>query len=378
MSSITAQRKLILAALATVLVAALPGTTEARTKAQMQVGFYDDPSFRWSPDASANLDSAQAAGGTIVHTLANWSQIAPTKPANALDGDDPAYKLSDLDKLVADATNKGLQLLVTITGTPKWANGGRTQNYPPKSLARLTQFAHMLAARYDGTSPDRGAVLRWSIWNEPNLGRFLAPQFRGKKIVSGATYAKLYLAGYRGIKAGNPGAQVAAGETSNRGRSHPTGSVGNDTVAPATFAQLVAKANPHLTFAAWATHPYPTVYALGPGQRVAYPNVALSTMSRFGADLRKWFHRRVPIWITEYGEQTKPEDAFGGISYAKQAADLRKALQLAHQNQYVEMFVWFIFRDSTRATWSSGVEKRSGAKKPSYNAFSSEVARLGS
>jgi hypothetical protein len=377
MPSITAPRKLILVALATLLVAALPGTSEARTKAQMQVGFYDDPSFRWSPDASANLDSAQTAGATIGHPLANWSQIAPTTPADALDGNDPAYKLSDLDKLVADATNRGLQLLVTITGTPKWANGGRTQNYPPKSLATLTQFAHMLAARYDGTSADQGLVTRWSIWNEPNLGRFLAPQFRGKTIVSGATYAKLFLAGYRGIKAGNPTAQVAAGETSNRGRNHPTGSVGNDTVAPATFAQLVAKASPHLTFAAWATHPYPTVYALGPGQRVAYPNVALSTMSRFGADLKKWFHRRVPIWITEYGEQTKPENTFGGISYAKQAADLRKALQLAHQNPYVQMFVWFIFRDSTGATWSSGVEKRNGAKKPSYNVFSNEVAKLG-
>ena len=176
---------------------------------------------------------------------------------------------------------------------------------------------------------------------------------------------------------GNPSAQVAAGETSNRGRNRPTGKVGNDSVAPATFAQLVAKASPHLQFAAWATHPYPTVYALGPGQKVAYPNVALSTMTRFGADLQKWFHRRVPIWVTEYGEQTKPEDTFGGISYTKQAADLRKALQLAHQNPYVQMFIWFIFRDSTATTWASGVEKRTGAKKPSYNAFSSEVAKLG-
>ena len=377
MSSITSQRNLILLALAALLVAALPGTTAARTKAQMQVGFYDDPSFRWSPDATQNLDSAQAAGATIVHTLANWAQIAPTKPASPLDGDDPAYNLSDLDKFVAGATDHGMQILVTITGTPKWANSGRTQNYPPTNLRTLTQFAHMLAARYDGTNAERGVVTRWSIWNEPNLGRFLAPQYRGKKIVSGATYAKLFLAGYKGIKSGNSSAQVAAGETSNRGRNHPTGKVGYDTVAPATFAQLVAKANPHLSFAAWATHPYPTVYALGPGQRVAYPNVALSTMSRFGADLRKWFHRRVPIWITEYGEQTKPEDTFGGITYAKQAADLRKALQLAHKDPYVQMFIWFIFRDSTGATWASGVEKRTGAKKPSYNAFSSEVLKLG-
>ena len=40
---------------------------------------------------------------------------------------------------------------------------------------------------------------------------------------------------------------------------------------------------------------------------------------------RLWFHRRVPIWITEYGEQTKPEYALG-VTYAKQAADAKTAL----------------------------------------------------
>ena len=345
----------------------------AHAMARMPVGFYDDPSFRWSPEATANFASAQRAGATIVHTLADWSQIAPTKPAQPLNGSDPAYRLGDLDQFVADAESHGLQVLVTITGTPRWANGGKTPNYPPKNMTTLTQFAHMLAARYNGAHDGSGAVTRWSIWNEPNLGRFLAPQYRGKKIVSPATYAKLYLAAYKGIKAGNPIAQVAAGETSNRGRSRPTGVVGQDTVAPALFAQLVAKANPHLPFVAWATHPYPSVYALGPGQKVAWPNLALSTMTRFGASLKQWFHRSVPIWISEYGEQTRPEYPSGGVSYAKQAADLQKAIQLAQQSPYVQMFIWFIFRDSTSATWASGVEKRSGAKKPSYAAFARQA-----
>ena len=44
--------------------------------------------------------------------------------------------------------------------------------------------------------------------------------------------------------------------------------------------------------------------------------------------LKKWFHRRVPIWVTEYGEQTRPEYA-GGVSYAQQAADAKLALQMA-------------------------------------------------
>jgi hypothetical protein len=368
--------RLTIAGLAVAVIAAIAlPVAAAHAATRMPVGFYDDPSFRWSPAATQNFVSAQKAGATVVHTLADWSQLAPRKPKQPLNGNDPAYRLADLDQFVQNAAAHGMQVLVTITGTPRWANGGRTPNYPPKSMTALTQFAHMLAARYNGKN-GFGTVTRWSIWNEPNLGRFLAPQYRGKTIVSSATYARLYLAGYRGIKAGNRFAQVAAGETSNRGRDKPTGSVGNDTVAPALFAQLVAKANPHLQFSAWATHPYPSEYRLGPAQKVAYPNVALSTMSRFGADLRKWFHRAVPIWITEYGEQTRPENKAIGITYARQAADIKKAMRLAQANPYVQMFIWFIFRDSTSATWASGIEKRSGAKKPGYAAFSSTARAI--
>ena len=185
---------------------------------------------------------------------------------------------------------------------------------------------------------------------------------------------KLYLAAYKGIKAGNPKALVAAGETSNRGHNVPT--PGTDSLAPATFARLVSVAAPKLPFDAWATHPYPSVYALGPAQKVAYPNVSLSTMGKFGVSLQQWFHRHVPIWVTEYGEQTKPEYPYGGVSYAKQAADAKLALQIAAADPAIEMFIWFIFRDSTSKTWFSGLEKRSGAPKSAYAAFAAQAKQI--
>lgn len=146
-------------------------------------------------------------------------------------------------------------------------------------------------------------------------------------------------------------------------------------MAPATFAQLLARVAPKLPFAAWATHPYPSDFALGPDQRVAYPNVSFSTLSRFGASLASWFHRPVPIWVTEYGEQTTPQFA-GGVSDARQATDVRRVLKLAAANRYVQMFVWFILRDSGPGTWSSGLETASGAKKPAYAAFAAAAASL--
>ena len=73
---------------------------------------------------------------------------------------------------------------------------------------------------------------------------------------------------------------------------------------------------------------------------------------------------------------TKPEYRLG-VSYAQQAADARKALELAEASPYVQMFVWLIFRDSTRprpgsAAWS----RSSGKKKPAYAAFASTAAGI--
>src|SRR4029079_1331086 len=82
----------------------------------------------------------------------------------------------------------------------------------------------------------------------------------------------------------------------------------------------------------------------------------------------KWFHRRVPIWVTEYAEQTKPEYS-GGVSYAQQAADAKTALEMAAKSPYVEMFVWFIVKDSTDKTWNSGLVRSNSVKKPAYATF---------
>ena len=200
------QRGIRLALIALVALLAVPAAT-VRAATQMPVGFFDDPSFRWSPDRAANLAAAAAAGATVIHTTADWAKIAPTKPASAGDPNDPAYKLGDLDELVADAGRYGLRVMINITGSPKWANGGLSENHMPKNLSDLTTFAQLLAVRYDGENPGQGSVDLWSVWNEPNLQQFLTPQYVGKKIVSPANYAKLYKAAYAGIKARQPGGE---------------------------------------------------------------------------------------------------------------------------------------------------------------------------
>jgi len=374
------------ALVALVVLVAIPAGA-ARAATRMPIGFFDDPSFRWSDVRQQNLQDASSAGATVIHTTANWATIAPTRPATPADGSDPAYHLSDLDELVASAALNHMRVMINITGTPKWANGGKSANHLPKKLSDLTTFSRMLAARYNGYS-GHGTVGLYSVWNEPNLELFLTPQFssiktvttvkkvKGKKvkvkkqtfkIVGPANYAKLFKAAYTGIKSGNRAAQVAIGETSARGRDKPIKGT-SDTIAPGTFAKYLAKVK-GLKFDAWAHHPYPTRLDLPPTQKVRYPNVTLSTLPRFEKDLKAEFHRTVPIWITEYGHETKPGEPHG-VTLAKQAAYAKQALTIARNDQDVQMFIWFTFRDSSGNPWQSGIEQPSGVHKPSFAPFS--------
>jgi hypothetical protein len=338
---------------------------------RMPIGFFDDPSFRWSPTRAENLRQASAAGASVIHTTASWPGLAPTKPANPSNGEDPAYKLGDLDELVYQSGLYGLRVMIDINGTPKWANGGKAPNVMPKQLGDLTAFAKMLATRYNGRQ-GHGTVALWSVWNEPNLQLFLTPQFVGKKIVGPANYAKLFKAAYAGIKSGNPLSKVAIGETSARGRDKPLPGV-SASIAPGTFAKYLAKV-PGLKFDAWAHHPYPTSPNLPPTQKVRYPNVVLLTLPTFEKDLKTFFHRSVPVWITEYGHETKPPDPHG-VSYATQSKYAVQALNIAKNDPNVQMFIWFVFHDTAGNPWQSGLYTAGGSQKPAYDAFGA-VARL--
>jgi len=82
----------------------------------------------------------------------------------------------------------------------------------------------------------------------------------------------------------------------------------------------------------------------------------------------------VPIWITEYGHETKPGEPHG-VSTATQAAYAKQALTVAKADPNVQMFIWFVFRDSPGNPWQSGLELSSGAHKPSFASFSA-VAKV--
>jgi Cellulase (glycosyl hydrolase family 5) len=355
------------------LLSALAATSAGAAN-RMWVGFHDDPSFRWASDRSERIQASADVGASVMRLLVHWNQVAPERPARPADPFDPAYNFGDVDEAVSTARAANLQVLLTLYGTPRWANGGRGVNVMPNRVLDFRRFGQAIAARYSGRHAGYPFVRFWSVWNEPNLQRFLKPQFdkRGKPLAP-KNYAKLYAAAYQGIKTGNPKARVAIGETSPRGSDKAKGA--RAIHSPGKFAELVAKANRRLKFDAWAHHPYPSAPGLKPSHQVRWPNVTLASLPQFQKKLRKWFKRsRLDIWITEYAHQTKPQDRLG-VTYAKQAAYIRQSIAIARKQPFTKMFVWFVFRDDLGQPWDSGIYTRAGAAKGSAPAAFSRAAR---
>jgi polysaccharide biosynthesis protein PslG len=350
---------------------------ESPMPGRLLVGFQDDASLRWAADRAESLDRAREAGAAVIRTMVAWKSSAPERPANPADPFDPAYRLEDVDDLARSAQQRGIELLITIWGTPEWANGGEGPNRPPTDPADLQLFSQALADRYSGRHPGYPAVRLFSAWNEPNLEQFLAPQFdTAGRSVGPSLYAPIARAIYDGVKAANPDALVAAGETSPRGRDLPSTGPVQDSHSPARFARLLSEQTPRIPFDAWAQHPYPPRAAVAPSAPVRWPRVGLGNLERFGESLDAWFERdNTPLWITEYGHETQPGDPLG-IPAEQQAEYAEEALALAAESSRIRAFVWFIVRDRSETPWQSGVLSEDGTPKPAFARFTEAAADL--
>ena len=103
------------------------------------------------------VDRAVGAGLTWVRIDVSWRGLEPHRRKFAV-----RYG-TRFERCVALAKRRGLRVLVVLGWTPKWANGGRKTNVPPRRASDYGVIATRLATRL------RGRVDAWEVWNEPNL-----------------------------------------------------------------------------------------------------------------------------------------------------------------------------------------------------------------
>jgi hypothetical protein len=359
-------------------VLALGVPPSASSSKGLVLGLFDDAATM-APENEAFplLESLNVQFVRMTLTWGGRGGVANQRPARATDPADPAYDWSRYDLAIQRATNAGIEVLLTIVGTPAWANGGLPPQHPPSSAATLRKFAYAAARRYSGTFLDlaSGRVLPrvslWLAWNEPNSPVFLQPQFaraKGKWKMSAAhAYARICNAVYDGVHAAGGPARVACGATAPRGSNDPTSS--RPSISPLAFLRA-AKRSGLRTFDAWAHHPYYGSPSSAPSTRDVGPRaVELGNIDALVRQVTELYGSK-RVWITEYGYQTRPPDDFFGVSWAKQAAYLRDAYEIARANPRIDLFTWFLLEDSPDTDgWQSGLVTVDGRPKPAFAAF---------
>jgi hypothetical protein len=362
------------------VLAGLVSSTPALAARGMLVGLYDPVQPVVAPDTT--FPTLVNLRVQIIRLDLNWNSIATRRPTNATDPNDPAYDWDGYDSTVLNAAKNKIQVLFTIYGTPRWAQGVRKGvNRAPAKMLDLRHFATAAARRYSGSfMRDDGTVLpavrKWLAWNEPNNPLFLSPQWvkSGKRYipVAAKTYVGICTAIWSGVHATRlAGENVACGATDPRGNN--SGRNIRPSISPVAFLKDLKHyglSGKH--FDVYAHHPYYGRASETPTTRPKDRNSV--TLGNIG-DLTKVLGRlygNKKLWITEYGYQTNPPDKLFGVSWTKQAHYLSQAYAIARKNPRITMMLWFLLKDESRlGGWQSGLFTATGKKKPAYNAFRS-------
>jgi hypothetical protein len=192
------------------------------------------------------LTRIRKTGATVVRIPVNWRTlvISPSPPGfQPQDPASPDYDFAPLDEAVIDAESLGLAPLLVVSHAPAYAEAAPRWPYAypgswAPSPAALEAFAVALARRYDGSFPSLlapGGVLprvrMFQAWNEPNLPRYLEPQWvvqDGRwEAFSPLLYKQLLNAFYAGVKSVEPNDLVIAagvapnGDPAGVGRMQP-------------------------------------------------------------------------------------------------------------------------------------------------------------
>ena len=376
--------------------------------------------YRGPGAADRAVRTLAALGADSVRLTANWSALtaAPTsaappgRPFRARESSTySAAGLAHLDHAVRAATAAGLRVQIDLGfWAPRWAvarpgpDPTRERDAPdPRAFAA---FAEAVARRYSGRFPDparRGrrlpAVRLWTTWNEPNNPDFLLPQWQRDgaawRPASPHVYRRMHEAAYDAIKRVDARDLVLVGGTAPNGRE--TGPGGG--VAPLRFLREMACVDPALRplrvpecagyrplrADGYAHHPYGLLH--DPGVTDPAPDdVRLADLGRLrrlldGLAARGRIARGLPIYVTEYGFESRPPDPYAPFDPSAQARFHGHATYLAWAAG-ASQFAQFLVRDvppggyggrpGTRRYWSdfqTGLEDPLGRPKPISRAF---------
>jgi hypothetical protein len=309
-----------------------------------------------APVRELALRRIEQAGATVVRIPVDWRALVAEAPPPSFEAADPAspeYRFAPIDAAVRSAVAAGLAPLLVISHAPAFAEASPRWPYAypgswDPSPAAIGEFASALARRYDGSFPATGGVLPrvrlFQAWNEPNLTRYLEPQWiveDGRwRAFAPLIYRQMLNGFYAGVKSVEPGDVVLAagvapdGDPEGAGRMQPVRflrellCLGARGPGAAAHARVGCADPPH--FDVLAFHPL----SVGDPDLPAASSldVSISDAAKITDLLRQAMHLRTalpvgakPVWVTELNWESAPQ-AQDGVPARLQARWVSRAL----------------------------------------------------
>ncbi|MBN1248590.1 MAG: cellulase family glycosylhydrolase [Anaerolineae bacterium] len=291
----------------------------------------------WDPWAAIRRDwkLVQDAGFTWVKQRLAWLDVEGAAPG--------AYEWNALDRIVNEAEEAGVKLLLRIDHPPAWAvqaamaDESSTLPVAPETFAG---FCSVLASRY------QGRVAAYQVWNEPNLAREW-----GGATPDPAGYVELLKACYVAIKRADAGALVISAGLA------PTGSGPPEAIPDEAYlaSMYEAGASPYFDLLGLNAPGYKAPPEVSP-EEAADPESGYGGASffcfRHAEEMRdlmvQYGDADKQVAVLEFGWHTNaspehPDYAWFAVTPEEQADYLVRAFEYAHEHWdpwIGPMFVW--------------------------------------
>jgi hypothetical protein len=314
----------------------------------------------WGPtnqvDGSSAFPLYRSLGVDVYEGHLQWADVAPTAPADATNPNDPAYHWpAGLQETIQGAGSNGIAVALLVSGSPGWANGGRSSIWAPNA-GDFASFLIAASRRYP-------QVRRWMIWGEPNRGDRFQPNAADQPTGPRA-YAPLLDAAYGALKSVSSRNIVIGGMTWTGGDVKPD--------AFLRWMELPSGGRPRLD---WFGHnPFPLREPNIQDDPVSGGYRDISDMDTFSGEVRNVFGAGTKLWLSEFTVVSDHRSALFGEMFTtkeNQARWLAEAYRMTDDLPGVAGLGWISLYDEapskSAANW--GLMTAGGARKPAFEAY---------
>lgn len=353
--------------IALVLVACLCGWAPSAFAAR------SDAKAIWGPvrlNGASEFPVYRDLGVGIFEMDLNWADVARRRPHDPRRAGDRAYHWpAVISDGIRQAARYRMRILLQVTRTPSWANGGRGPEWAPRHPGDLADFVTAAARRYP-------SVHLWMIWGEPSRrpdfepltpappsARTLTP----RQAVAPHNYARMLDASYAALKTVSTRNVVIGGNTYTTGDISTRQWIENLRLPNGRPPRMDLYGHNPFSFRAPNLANPPS-----PDGEVDFSDLARLSRLVDRNLARPRHHLR--LFLSEWTIPTSPNDTQFGywVTPNLQAQWITDAWRIVRRSAFIYALGWINLYDDPPGTGSSGgLFDNHGNRKPGYYAFKS-------